>query len=215
MRSIHPGIAVSVVLHALALLMLLWHPDFQRKLPPPEIPAEIKIAIGDNAQQDGAPPPGAQNPSQDAATPTPPTPKSEAGLLPAPPPKPPTQQAPRQAARQGQPTPRTDVNLGNGIAAPSGILDHEQPDNGSTPDPFNILPAYPPEAARRRETGMVVLEMSIDEAGQVVKIDLLESSGSATLDRVTIEALQKWKFRPAIHDGKPVPSRRVQRVEFE
>ncbi len=216
-RSIHPGIAVSVGVHAFAVLMLLWHPDFRIKASPPEIPAEIKITIGNNAQQNGAPPPGQQSPSQDAAAPTPPAPRTEPGILPAPPPpppQPPQPQAERRVARQGQPSPRADVRLGDGVATPFGILDHEQPDDTSTPDQFNILPAYPPEAARNRETGMVVLELHIDETGQVAQIDLVESSGSAALDRVTIEALRKWKYRPAIHNGRPVPSIRVQRVEY-
>ena len=47
------------------------------------------------------------------------------------------------------------------------------------------------------------------------KVKLLSSSGSDEIDDITLETLRKWKFKPAMLDGKPVASTRRIKVEFE
>jgi len=75
-------------------------------------------------------------------------------------------------------------------------------------------PKYPASAIKEKNSGTVRVEVAIDEAGQVVAVDLSETSGSAVLDAVALERAWNWKFKPATEDGKPVQSRVVVPVVF-
>lgn len=46
-------------------------------------------------------------------------------------------------------------------------------------------------------------------------VKLLSSTGSAEVDEIAISTLQRWKFKPATVNGKPVESARKIKVEFE
>jgi protein TonB len=63
-------------------------------------------------------------------------------------------------------------------------------------------PVYPPTAKTLRMTGIVRVELVIDEAGQVSKVQ--NTSGPPMLQRAATDAVRKWKFKPFIRDGEPV-----------
>ena len=44
---------------------------------------------------------------------------------------------------------------------------------------------------------------------------LVSSSGDATLDQLTLQTLQQWKWQPATQNGQPIPSSRRVRIDFE
>jgi len=67
-----------------------------------------------------------------------------------------------------------------------------------------VSPKYPVEAAKDGREGWTRLSFVINEQGRVRDVLLLESSGSADLDRESIRAVKKWKYSPAIENGKPV-----------
>jgi protein TonB len=46
-------------------------------------------------------------------------------------------------------------------------------------------------------------------------VKLVTSSGSNEIDEITLSTLKRWKFRPAMLNGKPVQSTRRVKVEFE
>jgi len=46
-------------------------------------------------------------------------------------------------------------------------------------------------------------------------VRLLSSSGCEEIDEITLSTLRRWKFRPAILNGKPVRSTRRVKIEFE
>lgn len=46
-------------------------------------------------------------------------------------------------------------------------------------------------------------------------VKLLSSSGSTDVDDIALSTLQRWRFKPAMLNGKPVESTRKIRVEFE
>ncbi len=46
-------------------------------------------------------------------------------------------------------------------------------------------------------------------------VKLVTSSGSQEIDDITITTLKRWKFRPAMLNGKPVQSTRRVKIEFE
>lgn len=66
-------------------------------------------------------------------------------------------------------------------------------------------PAYPPLAKIARIQGVVVVEIILDAAGIPVSAKAL--SGPSELRAVAEDYAIKWKFEPAVLDGKPVTAR--------
>jgi protein TonB len=67
-------------------------------------------------------------------------------------------------------------------------------------------PRYPREAQRRRIEGTVLLRVHVSAGGDAAQIDLVQGSGSRDLDHAAVEAVRRWRFAPATHDGQPVES---------
>lgn len=63
-------------------------------------------------------------------------------------------------------------------------------------------PVYPPTAKTLRMTGVVRIELEIDEDGQVSKVQ--NTSGPSLLQRAATDAVRKWKFKPFVRNGEPV-----------
>lgn len=63
-------------------------------------------------------------------------------------------------------------------------------------------PVYPPTARSMRQTGVVRVEVVVDEEGKVSKIQNL--SGPSLLQTAAKDAVKKWKFKPFMRDGQPV-----------
>lgn len=61
-------------------------------------------------------------------------------------------------------------------------------------------PVYPLMAKNMRLTGVVKVDLVIDENGQVAEVQNL--SGPAMLQRAATDAVKKWKFKPFIRDGQ-------------
>ena len=64
-------------------------------------------------------------------------------------------------------------------------------------------PEYSPEARKKRYEGVVVLAVVVTAEGKTTDIQVIRSPGMG-LDEKAIEAVRKWKFKPAMKDGKPV-----------
>jgi TonB family protein len=67
-------------------------------------------------------------------------------------------------------------------------------------------PAVAPEDLRGATEGNVVIEITIDEAGNIVSKMVVQSLGPA-IDAKVLAALENWRFRPATRDGVPIPSK--------
>ncbi len=61
-------------------------------------------------------------------------------------------------------------------------------------------PIYPVVARNMRLTGIVKVDLVIDEDGQVTEVQNL--SGPAMLQRAATDAVKKWKFKPFTRDGQ-------------
>lgn len=70
----------------------------------------------------------------------------------------------------------------------------------------NPPPAYPPQAKARHEQGTVHLRLQVRPDGSVGEIQVKRSSGSQRLDRAAVDAVSRWRFKPATQGGKPVES---------
>jgi TonB family protein len=62
-------------------------------------------------------------------------------------------------------------------------------------------PVYPPAAKAIRTTGIVKVDVAIDENGQV---EVQKLSGPMMLQAAAKDAIRKWKFKPFVRDGQPV-----------
>ena len=63
-------------------------------------------------------------------------------------------------------------------------------------------PIYPPQAKTMRATGLVKVEVTVNEAGDVAEIQ--KTSGPPMLQNAAKDAIRKWKFKPFVRDGQPV-----------
>lgn len=203
----------SFVLHG-AVFWLLLPPGVAR--PGVESPPTIEIEMIDQAAEvkgaaDASPaPPPTQPPPP--APPAPDLPKEAAGeaVLPPPaPPAPPTQEAtpgpPTSLAPQA-PAQHMAVNLGNADEDRDPLLVTGPDVVPPRPDARvrNKPPAYPADAARRGARGTVGLRVRVTETGIPAWVEVVESSGDASLDRSAQEAVSLWQFQPARNGGAAV-----------
>jgi len=79
--------------------------------------------------------------------------------------------------------------IGGGVSAPSVLS--------------QVEPEYSEEARKARWQGTVVLALVVDDQGRPQNLRVLRSPGLG-LDQKAIEAIEKWRFKPGMKDGKPV-----------
>lgn len=79
--------------------------------------------------------------------------------------------------------------VGGGVSAPKAL---------DTPDP-----EYSEEARKAKYQGTCILWLIVDQNGHPQQIKVARSLGMG-LDQKAVEAVQHWKFEPAMKDGHPV-----------
>lgn len=90
-----------------------------------------------------------------------------------------------------------------------------EPQDSTPPEPLSTpAPVYPPDALRMGAGGTVQVRITVGSDGQVVQRELAESSGNRALDRAALEAVQRWRFRPALRNGQPVSTDVVIPIRF-
>ena len=117
-------------------------------------------------------------------TPTVPTPVSAREKSNDAPPQP-LQPRAAQAATQGAEIPSTQVSY----------------EVGSTKNP---RPPYPPAAFQARIEGRVILKIHVMPDGKPAEIQLLQTSGSAQLDKSALDTVARWELQPASKNGEPI-----------
>ncbi len=90
--------------------------------------------------------------------------------------------------------------VGGGISAPLAVL---------TPDP-----EYTEEARRAKTQGTCTLWLIVDAAGHPRDIRVVHGLGFG-LDAKAMEAVQQWRFDPALKNGRPVTVQISIEVEFK
>lgn len=76
------------------------------------------------------------------------------------------------------------------------------------------LPAYPGMARNRRVEGWVVVEITVDRNGHVRNPRVVQASPAGVFDQAAMDAIQRWRFKPARREGAPVEQRVRQKVNF-
>lgn len=146
---------------------------------------------------------------------------------PSPPPRDPPRNVPRTITRTVAPTPPQPpivIAEGPDVAPPPGpVIDDVIPPIVETgPVAVERLeyasappPPYPPEAARRRIEGTVVLRVLVDVDGTPLEVLVQESSGHRALDDAARKfVLARWRFRPAIQGDVPVQAFGIVPIRF-
>ena len=79
-----------------------------------------------------------------------------------------------------------------------------------------IEPSYPADAYRDDISGYVSLAFTITRDGFVTDVRVTDSEPELLFDRVALEAVRQWLFRPMLVDGKPVQKLEHKvRLEFD
>lgn len=114
---------------------------------------------------------------------------------------------------------RPPSNGGAGALPPkdfSPILPTNNSDNG---EPGGYVPVgivsfdYPTYPVNSVSWGSVVVQLTIDEEGNIAKTAFLHSMGG--FNDLVSEALKKWRFQTATFDGKPIRSKTVIAFVFQ
>ena len=99
---------------------------------------------------------------------------------------------------------------GNDVAYMVGTPGIVPPGYASTPQP-----RYPASAKSRGEQGTVFLKVEILVNGRVGFAEVAESSGYKSLDDAALEAVKRWRFKPAMKGTKAVICLAQIPVRFE
>jgi TonB family protein len=78
---------------------------------------------------------------------------------------------------------------------------------------YKVEPEYTEEARKARYQGTVILAIDVDEQGRATNVRVVQGLGLG-LDEKAVAAIERWKFRPAIADGRAVRAPAVVEVNF-
>jgi len=90
-------------------------------------------------------------------------------------------------------------SIGGGVSAPSVL--------------YKVDPEYSEEARKAKYSGTVVLYIEVDTTGHARNMRILKGIGLG-LDEKALDAVNKWRFKPGLKDGKPVVVRAQIEVNF-
>ncbi len=90
-------------------------------------------------------------------------------------------------------------HVGGGISAPSVL--------------FKVDPEYSEEARKAKYSGTVLISLVVDVSGRAQNMRVVRSLGLG-LDEKAMEAVAKWKFKPGMKNGQPVPVVATIEVNF-
>jgi protein TonB len=178
---------------------------------PPTAPPEPAPEVAPAAPPEQPPPPA------DSAEAEEPVPSPLPPAIQSPDPVQPSVPAPPVAAPPVQQAMRApEINLpGNDSETNAFVIgDHVVPASIDAKS-RNREPIYPLEAVRRAEQGAVMLLIHVSPEGLASGVDVLKSSGHASLDRAARDAVAAWHFLPAVKDGQPIPFDMSMRVTFQ
>jgi TonB family protein len=98
-----------------------------------------------------------------------------------------------------QPVQKTPLRPHSGIKPPQRLV--------------NVAPVYPVVALSARKEGIVIIDATIDEQGNVTETRILRSI--PLLDEAAVAAVRQWKFSPTLLNGVPVPIVMTVTVNFK
>ncbi|MFT4713668.1 MAG: protein TonB [Candidatus Azotimanducaceae bacterium] len=80
----------------------------------------------------------------------------------------------------------------------------------------SVQPNYPRRAAERGVEGYTIVEFDVSAQGMVKNPRIIEHHPNSVFDAESIKAIQKFKFKPEIVNGKAIPRNDImKRFKFE
>lgn len=76
-------------------------------------------------------------------------------------------------------------------------------------------PRYPIAAMRAAQEGWVEVEFTVTASGDVDGVKVIDAQPRHVFDRAAVDAVGRWKFKPATQNGEPAASRLRRRIEFK
>ena len=74
---------------------------------------------------------------------------------------------------------------------------------------------YPTAAMRARQQGWVVVSFTVDADGGTSDVKVVDAQPRRVFDRAAMDAVERYRFTPAMKDGVAVSSTKQQRIEFK
>jgi protein TonB len=182
----------SAVAQAVPVLMVdMIAPPEPAKPPPPPPPAPPQRVAPTPAPVIAAAPSPTPAPAAFVAPPPEPTPPAPVNVAPAPPAPPAVAPAPPAPAGPRQ-------------IAPSAVRYVKLPELN-----------FPALAKRARESGTVVLRITVDTEGRLKAATVQRSSGFASIDQAALSDIRSARFAPYMEDGKPVEWQTLAPLAYE
>ncbi|HEY4299538.1 MAG TPA: energy transducer TonB [Candidatus Didemnitutus sp.] len=76
-----------------------------------------------------------------------------------------------------------------------------------------VAPRYPDDMRRDRASGVVTVSCTIDEKGNVTD-PKVEKATNVAFSQPALDALRKWKFKPAKKGGNAIPIHVILPIQF-
>jgi protein TonB len=125
--------------------------------------------------------------------------------------------APQEVVRQPLDIETPDISIG--LTGGPWVATSWQPgdvgDDAEVIPIVRIEPHYPREALMRGIEGWVQLRFTINPDGSVSDPVVIGAEPPRIFNREAMRAILRWKFRPRIVDGQPVPREAEQIIEFK
>ncbi len=96
---------------------------------------------------------------------------------------------------------------------PTGVFGGDPMGQGGTLK-AGIAPMYPPALLQRQVEGWVEVLITVNEMGRVGDIEVLANKPNRVFNNAALKAVRKWTFHPKRVDGRAVPFKVRQKVEF-
>lgn len=78
-----------------------------------------------------------------------------------------------------------------------------------------VNPRYPSQARRASQEGYVVVRFTVTPEGETSNVEVTSSEPRRVFDRAAIDAVERWRFKPATRNGKPVAATVTNRIDFK
>lgn len=115
----------------------------------------------------------------------------------------------------GPPTNLSQADQFAGIQPYDAIRENDEHGNSPAGYLHTPKPEYPKAARKRKQEGLVLLDVVVTEDGLATDIELKQSSGYKILDEAALAAVRHWKFTPAQDSGKSIESRADVPIRFQ
>jgi protein TonB len=77
-----------------------------------------------------------------------------------------------------------------------------------------VAPKFPAATRNRNMSGWVELEFTVRSDGSTGDIVVTNSSPRRTFDAAAVTAVEQWRYKPVMHDGRAVDQRASIRIRF-